>query len=119
MDVTPGVWTKAILEQPEKTHGKYVSLATEVLSWQGYLDIWSEVTGKRTSYIECSLDDFVKIWGIGGKELGMQLQWGSTVKDWMALAPLPHLGPEDLGIKTQGIDTKASLEKLHSAGLLV
>lgn len=33
------------------------------------LKIWSEVAGKRATFVECSIDDYVGIWGPGGEEL--------------------------------------------------
>ena len=119
MQVTPGIWVKAILENPSKSQGKYALLSTETLSFAEYLETWSQVTGKRSSYVECSVDDWVKVWGPPGQELALQFQWGETVKDWWdEFIPEPRVSAEELGISMEGIGTKAALEKLKAQGLL-
>ena len=120
LSVTPGIWAKAILEQPSKSLGKYVTLATETLTWAEILDIWSKVTGKRASFLSTSMDDFVSVWGPFGKEYAQQLVWGESIgmSDFGAMAAGPSVSNEELGISVEGVGTKAALEKFKAAGLL-
>lgn len=118
MHVTPGIWTSAILAQPEKTQGKYALVAPENLSFQQYLDIWSEVTGKRASFVQCSFDDFVKVWGPPGEEFASQLAWGEVVDDWTKGVEGGFVSMEELGIKSDGIGQRAALERVKGMGLL-
>ena len=120
MNVTTGIWVKAILEQPDKTYEKYVSQATDYLTWAEILEVWSKVTGKRASILQVSYDDFVRVWGPLGAEYAEQLKFGEilTLEDWKHLGPGPHVSNEELGIDLKGIGLEDALEAFHAAGLL-
>ena len=118
MTVTPGIWVKAILESGSKAYGKYATLGTETLSFAEYLQIWSEVTGKKATYLECSKDFFASVWGEPGRELALQYSWGEDVTDWDAYAPEPQISMDQLGISADGIGTRAAFETLKTLGLL-
>lgn len=118
MTVTPGLWVSAILAQPEKTQGKYASVATETLSFAEHLAIWSEVTGKRASFVRCSYEDFVKVWGPPGEEYAMQLRWHEFVSDWADALKGDFVSMEELGIKANGVGHRGALEKIKGMGLI-
>lgn len=118
MYVTPGIWTSAILSQPEKTLGRYASVAPEFKSFAEYLAIWSEVTGKRASFVQCSVEDFVKIWGPPGEEYALQLRWEEEVPDWTEAIKENFVGMEELGISAEGIGHRAALERIKGMGLM-
>ena len=63
-----------------------------------FLDIWSEVTGKETEYLQVSLEEYDRLWPMWGMEVGMNLRiwdefraecWGS--EKW--------IGREELGLE--------------------
>jgi hypothetical protein len=111
MKVNPGICVKAILANPEKTHGNYAIVQTEIMSFEDMLKVWSEVTGRQSVYMECSLDDYIKLWGVGGAEFGVQLKFGDA--DWSGAASGKFVTSEDLGIK-DAIGLKGVLEALKT-----
>lgn len=83
--------------RPELTKGKYVDIAPETLSFGKMLEIYGEVTGRQTAYIQSSVEDYVSLWGIPGKELADQLVFGEQFKDGWGSSE--SISKEDLGIK--------------------
>jgi len=118
MAVTPGLWTAAIFAQPAKSRGKYALVAPETLSFAECLAIWSEVSGKRASFVQCSFDDFVEVWGPPGEEFAAQLRWGEAVENWTEGLPGGFMGMEELGISAEGVGHRAALERVKAMGLL-
>ena len=116
--VTPGIWVSAILSQPKKSQGKYAAVAPETLSFEEHLRIWSEVTGKRATFVQCSFDEFVGIFGPAGEEYALQLKWGEIVTDWSSGVEGGFVGAQELGISPKGIGHRDALEKLKGMGLM-
>ncbi|KAF1965844.1 NAD(P)-binding protein [Bimuria novae-zelandiae CBS 107.79] len=81
INVTPGLWTRQIIAKPELTKGRNVDIAPELLTFGKMLEIYGEVTGRQTAYIQSSLEDFTNVWGVGGKEIGDQFVFGEQFKD--------------------------------------
>jgi len=99
--VTPGIWTRQILANPEKTKTKFVDIAPETLSFGEMLDIYGEVTGRQVGYVQCSIGDYEKIWGPGGKELADQLVFGEQFEQgWGSEGGVPMA---ELGIKPEEV----------------
>ncbi|KAJ4287573.1 hypothetical protein N0V90_012276 [Kalmusia sp. IMI 367209] len=97
INITPGIWTRQIVANPDKTKGKYVDIAPETLSFGKMLEIYGEVTGRQTAYLQVSVKDFENVWGVGGKELADQLVFGEQFKSgW---GSVNSVSKEDLGIK--------------------
>lgn len=101
VSVNPGIWVRQILASGSKARGKNVNLALEKLTFQEMMDIWSEVTGKKGSVMTCSLDDYKKIWGVGGYEFGLQLQFGELCDPWAETEDF--VTPKELGIKPEEV----------------
>jgi hypothetical protein len=58
-----GVFVSAILKKPEVSlPAKYAFLYTEQGSLQGCLQPFMEVTGKRTVFVQVSLEQYISIW---------------------------------------------------------
>lgn len=82
MTVNPGIWVRQILAKGAPTFGKYVNMGLEKWSLQHMLDVWSEVTGKKALYVQCSIDDFTAMFGPAGNEYALQLQYGERCDPW-------------------------------------
>lgn len=96
MAVNPGIWVRQILETGEKAFGKMANVGLELWSWQKMLDEWSSVTGKRSALVECSAENFVKLWGEAGGELAQQLKLGELCNPWEETKD--NITAEELGI---------------------
>jgi hypothetical protein len=111
MNVNPGLWVRQILANPTKSLGKYANVKTEILSLEDILKVWSEVTGKQGVYVECSQEDYEKIWGVLGSEMASQLKFGEVVTDWNIGTKGGFVGPDELGIEG-AVGLKGALEAL-------
>ena len=124
LHVTPGIWVRAILAQPEKTRGgRYCAVAPEILSWADCLRMWSEVIGKKAVYVACSLAEYEELWGVRGREIGLQWTWGEDVEEcqWQDLGTLAageFVNMEDLSIEAEGIGMRSALQRLKACGSL-
>lgn len=99
MAIVPGLFAKAILAQREKSLGKYCFVATEMLSFGKMLEIWGEVLGRKTAYIETTVEGEKALFGPPGEELALQMKMGEMVTDWSSFAPKElWLTKEELGI---------------------
>jgi hypothetical protein len=97
INITPGVWTRQIIAKPELTKTKYVDIGPETLSFGEMLKLYGEVTGRQTAFVQSSVDDYVNVWGIPGKEMADQLVFGEQFKEGWGSAT--SISKEDLGIK--------------------
>lgn len=95
--VTPGLYARQIIAHPEKTKGRYVDVSPEVLTFGKMLEIYGEVTGRQTVYLEITPESFEQVWGPAGKEMADQFTYGEQFKEgWGA----PNsVSKEELGIK--------------------
>ena len=120
--VTPGIWVRSVLSQPQKAEGgRYCAVVPEILSWVECLRIWSEVTSKKAMYANCSLEEYADLWGVRGREIGLQWKWREEIENWNDLGKLAadqFVTVEQLGIKPDGIGMKAAFEKLRDEGRL-
>lgn len=108
--INVGVFTKAILEQPEKTHAKYVAVVVDTPTHDEMLQYWSEATGKRAAFLQVNGDDWCKAFGGVGEELYLNLKAFEENPRW-AFDNDPLLG-KDLGIEKDLVGTKSCLESL-------
>jgi hypothetical protein len=61
--------------------------------------------------MECSLDDYIKLWRVGGADFGVQLKFGNA--EWSGAARGKLVTLEELGIK-DAIGVKGALEALKT-----
>ena len=101
-----GVFVHAILSHPEKTHGKYMNVRTEIWTMEQILAIWAEVSGKEAVYVQLSFEEYKKLWGVYGEEMAMQFKFGEMAGgDWETWTKVKGLlvQPEDLGIRKEDL----------------
>lgn len=111
MSVNPGIWVRQILAKGASTFGKYSNVALEKLTFQEMMDIWSEVTGKKGVYINCTIDQYAAVWGPAGYELGLQFKYGEMVDPWEEREG--HLGVKELGLDVnEVVGFRGVMEKL-------
>lgn len=75
-----GLFSKAIFSQPEKTIGRYVNGAAEILSareWAKSLGKALKRRGKdtRVVFMESTLGEFEELWGALGTEIGLMFKY--------------------------------------------
>ncbi|KAF2640724.1 NAD(P)-binding protein [Massarina eburnea CBS 473.64] len=113
LSINSGVWVRQILAKPSVSKGKYAQVGPETLTFGEMMKIWSEVTGRQGEFLQSSVEDFSRIWGIGGEEMASQLVFGEAVPDWTQ--DLPFVGMEELGIAKEEVPgLKATLEELKA-----
>lgn len=107
-----GVFVNAILKNPAVSlPAKYAFLYTSQGSMQQYLQAWIDVTGRRTTFVTVSLDEYEQIWGPYGKEIGLMLKAFEPVNDWTKPYQPDVIAAKDLGIaEDELVDLKAALE---------
>lgn len=72
---------------------------------------WSEVTGKRVEFIQCTPENYEGIMMIFGKELTSQLKLNEVAPEWYAAYDeKDRVMPEDLGVQDKMLTLKQSLE---------
>jgi hypothetical protein len=101
MAVNPGIWVRQAIASAPRSFGKYANVALEKWTFQQMIDVWSEVTGKNGRLIECTLEDWTKLWGPAGNELALQFKFGMKCDPWVETED--HISPEELGIDTQEV----------------
>ncbi|OAA64138.1 NAD(P)-binding domain protein [Akanthomyces lecanii RCEF 1005] len=106
--VNVGVFTKAILMQPEKTKGKYVGCIVETMTQEKLLQCWSAATGKNVAYLQVDAGDWIKAFGPPGEETYLNLKAFEENESWY-MDNNPLLA-KDLGIESEIVDTQAFLE---------
>lgn len=95
-----GVVVEAIIDSGSKAYGKIAVLATDYLTWaEGYVAIEKLFPEKRIAISKIDRDQFIKLWGEWGVEIGDQTAWNDEFTDWQGLAGERFLGFEELGIK--------------------
>jgi hypothetical protein len=102
-DVTKniGVFTSAILAQPELTHGRFVLAYIEETTSGEMLKTWSKATGKPSVFVQVkSLEEYDAVWPNWGNEMGVMMQFWEEAgeKSWSGESVLTK---EDLGIQNE------------------
>lgn len=112
VNVNVGVFVAAILAKPEiSLPAKTAFVQSEGIPCKQALEIWSEVTGKPSVYVEVSPETYDALWPSWGGEMAKQLKWGETVKNWGSLREGVLMG-SDLGIEGQLVGLKGCLQNL-------
>lgn len=95
-----GPFVLSIISQPTLTlPGKFVFACAETMTQEQTLEKWSKVTGKQAVCVKVDLDDFEKLFGVLGREMGeMMIFWEEAgEKSWSGEEVL--MG-KDLGVET-------------------
>lgn len=104
----------AILAKPEiSTPAKYAFLYTEQGPFRDQLQIWSEVTGRRATYVHVPQAEYESIWGKEfGKEMALMFRPFEQERDWGKPYSPNVITPSDLGIAPDElVGVKATLER--------
>jgi hypothetical protein len=112
--VNTGVFVRQILNKPEVSlPGKYTSAQTDNFSHGHCLELFRKTTGKRATYIQCSLEEFDTLYPVWGNELAAQWGWNEAIPDWT----LPGMvSAQELGIAPDELITfDQCLASLRSA----
>jgi NmrA-like family len=97
--VNVGIFTSAILRQPELTlPGRFVKAAVEESTTGQILKDWSEVTGKPAVYVQTSLEAFNSVWPGWGQEMGVMMAAWDELRERSWSGEDGILTKEDLGI---------------------
>ncbi len=110
--INVGVFAKAILEQPDKTLGKYAAVVADTPTHDEMLDYWMAATGKKAAFMQVDSGDWCKAFGEPGEELYLNLKAFEENPRW-AFDNSPLLG-KDLGIEKDLVGSKACLESLKN-----
>ena len=109
-----GLFVAAILNKPEvSTPAKIAFAQSETISMEEVLKIWSEVTGKRVTWLQCSVEEYEQIYGVYGKEIGAQwaLFGGREDGKWDAKHEGQMISTSDLGLDGKLMGLKEAFEK--------
>lgn len=113
-DTNTGVIVSAILKNPSvSTPAKYAFLYTEQGPYKDYLQAWIDVTGRRTTYVEVSQEQYEGLWGKEfGEEMALMFKAFEKEGDWGKAHKPDVVTPKDLGIKEgEMVGLKATLER--------
>ncbi|KAI1849175.1 hypothetical protein JX266_005136 [Neoarthrinium moseri] len=111
MSTNPGIWVRQALATAPKSFGKYANVALEKWTFQEMADVWSQVTGKKCSFVQCSPEDWTALWGPAGHELGLQFKFGELCDPWQETDE--HISAEELGIDVnEVVGFKGTIEGL-------
>ena len=105
-----GLVTRAILEQPDKTLGKWVigqAFSSSCREWAVALNnVFKEdkLTDKEVAYVETTLEGYEAIWGVVGTEIGGMMKYLEEVDDAFSNPGGDTvLFPKDLGVKQEDL----------------
>ncbi|KAK6431714.1 hypothetical protein LTR95_012123 [Oleoguttula sp. CCFEE 5521] len=77
-----GIFVGAILAKPDVSRGKAVLVKTEDGSLREYVQPFIDVTGRRTTILQVTIDQYEQIYGPYGKELGLMFLALGSNSDW-------------------------------------
>ncbi|KAL3477072.1 NAD(P)-binding protein [Aspergillus californicus] len=97
--VNIGLFVKAIVEQPEKTHGKIVRGVMEVRTFEEVASAFAVAKGIQFRCVQIRREDSRALWGALGEALDESLYYLEVTGERCFAAPGQEvLGPEDLGV---------------------
>ncbi|KAK5701498.1 hypothetical protein LTR97_004313 [Elasticomyces elasticus] len=115
-----GTFVHAILSKPEiSLPAKYAFAYSDALPFNKMLESWSEVTGKRSTFVECTQEEYGKMWGIFGVELALQFKALEAQPDWTVPYKGDVVTAKELGIKAEElVNLKDALVSFKETGKL-
>ncbi|KAK5123032.1 hypothetical protein LTR85_003598 [Meristemomyces frigidus] len=105
-----GIFVNTVLAKPSVSlPAKYVSVHTDILSYTDVFAAWSEVTGRRCEYIECSAEQYERLYGVFGKELASQFKLNEVAPEWGKPYGEDLVTAKELGLEHELLDLRQSL----------
>ncbi|KAH8803674.1 hypothetical protein F5884DRAFT_712563 [Xylogone sp. PMI_703] len=107
-----GIFISVILKQPQLTHGKYVLASVEHTTIGRMLELWSEVTGKPSVYVQTdSMETFDSVWPMWGREMGVMMRYFEEFGEnsWSGEQVLTS---KELGIKDKFVGIRETYEAM-------
>ena len=103
VDTNIGVFASAILAKPQiSTPAKYAFVYTEQGPYSDYYQAWSEVTGKRVTFVQVGQEQYESVWGKEfGEELAVMFKSFEPESDWGRPYGGDVVTAQDLGIKRE------------------
>ncbi|KAK0216645.1 putative hscarg dehydrogenase [Armillaria nabsnona] len=122
-DANVGVFVSAILAKPEITlPSKFVLGSVETLTMGKVLDLWGEVNGVETVFVQNDLEDYVASFPAGpvfGQELGLNMKFFEFGMDGWAKRGEEILTKEGLGIEDAAlVNTKQTFERMNWSSIV-
>ncbi|ROV93615.1 hypothetical protein VMCG_08041 [Cytospora schulzeri] len=95
-----GKFVEAIIEQREKTVGKFVLAEVESTTSGKYLQAWADVKGVKSVYVKTDVNTYNALWPGWSEEMGVMMQAWEYLKEksWTSAHGEEILTKEDLGI---------------------
>ncbi|KIW17545.1 hypothetical protein PV08_04739 [Exophiala spinifera] len=107
-----GIFISAIIEQRERTLGKYVFGNVETLSWRDYMALWTSVTGKAVQIVEVTAAHYCEMFPNYGMEMISMFFFWNKYPD-AAWSGENVLSAVDLGINDKLVGLRESLQALY------
>ncbi|KAI8932977.1 hypothetical protein NX059_010445 [Plenodomus lindquistii] len=115
MTINPGIWVRQVIATGNAAYGKYANVALEKWTYQGMVDVWSEITGKPCVFTEVTLEAVTALYGAVGNELALQMKFGEFCDPWEETKD--HISPEELGIdRNEVVGFRGTIEGLQKRG---
>lgn len=106
-----GLFVNALLNKPSVSlPAKYVSVHSDIIRYVDAFATWSEVSGKRCEFIECSPEQYERMLGAFGKELASQFKLNEVAPNWGKAHGGDVVTAKELGIEGELLNLKQSLE---------
>jgi len=80
-EVNIGIFVKAIIDQPNKTLGKFVLAHVEDTTTGDMLQTWAKAQGKTAQYIQVDEKTFHAIWPMWAEEAGVMMQFWDWARE--------------------------------------
>ncbi|KAM6484878.1 NAD(P)-binding protein [Trichoderma sp. SZMC 28011] len=97
--VNVGLFTRAIIEQSDKTlGGKFVYAMTDVMTAREMLATWAEVHGVEAEYVQVDKETYYSLWPKWGKAMDRMHEYAEWAKEKSFSGEDVILTKEDLGI---------------------
>ncbi|KAJ4858032.1 nmrA-like family domain-containing protein [Trichoderma breve] len=97
--VNVGLFTRAIIEQSDKTlGGKFVYAMTDVMTAGEMLATWAEVHGVEAEYVQVDKETYYSLWPKWGKAMDRMHEYAEWAKEKSFSGEDVILTKEDLGI---------------------
>ena len=114
IDHNIGVFASALLAKPEiSLPAKYAFVYTDIMPYKGMMEQWSEVTGRRSTYVQVDRKTYEGLWGTEyGTELALMFEAMEKQPDWSNGHGDDVVDGKALGIPDSDLlNLKGSLEK--------